>query len=386
MSSDHRESVTWIAEMIMSWQNAVGGIDVETCVFHQATPLGKPSAYGQDIPWLARALYRAYDATGRQEFRDAADRYSVYFVATMYSTAPTFAIGDALDPCLAQYRLHHPHEDSLDDKARTLVDWIEQRRTDNGNYFDVGYSWRDESGEFVEGSDAAFSNDLADVGRGLVWFAERFHDDSSLKQAEGLARYFTTDYTGTLDGVWSEEIGTWLIGPHPAKGFENVDEFANAVGWGWTNYYAAHYLMRLHDQTQDAELRDRIRHCCTRATAWAFDACQFEDGSLGMAGRDDKWLGMTGLGVILFQEIAQRGWTEGLDASYKRKAVAAYDFVVANATPDTFPTDGYVAVTGATRPEPAWNTSWMLGIILEALLAGADLALATVRQDTIGAA
>lgn len=385
MSTDHLDAVNWIAETIMGWQNPVGGIDVETCVFHHTTPLGKPSAYGQDVPWLARALYRAYDATGRPDFLRAADRYSVYFVATMYDGAPTFAVGDALDPCLSQYRLHHPHEDALDDKARTLRDWILARRTENGNYFDVGYAWRNDQGEY-EGSDAAFSNDLADVGRGLVWYAERFGDAEALNHAEGLARYFTTDYDGSLSGVWSEQLGTWLIGPHPAKGFENVDEYSNAAGWGWTNYYAAHYLMRLHDVTKDQELRARIRHCCGRAAVWAFDACQFEDGALGMAGRDDKWLGMTGLGIILFHELARRGWTEDLEQTHKDKALNAYDFLQAHTSPSTYPSDGYVAVTGSTSPEPAWNTSWMMGIVLEALLVGADLAGATVRQDGIRAA
>jgi len=373
--SSSLENARWLADQIVAWQSASGGIDVRKCVYHAHTPLGKPSAYGQDIPWLARALYRAYDATLDSRYKDAADRYSVYFIATMYSSAPTFALGDALDPCLSEYRRHNPHEDSLDDKARTLRDWILGNRTENGNYFDVGYCWQDEAGEYIQGSDAAFSNDLSDVGRGLLFYGSFFDDKETLGHAVELARYFTREHVpGTLEGVWSSPLGTWVIGPRPAKGFENVKEFSDAAGWGWTSYYASHYLMRLHDVIDDDELKARIKDCCVSSMRWAFDACQFEDGALGMSGRDDKWLGMTGLAILLHRELRAKGWLAGETArEYGPKVSRAFEWLLSRSGPETFPADGYVAVTGATRPEPAWNTSWMIAIVLEALLVGADV-------------
>ncbi len=76
MSND-LDAVRWLADLIAGWQAPGGGIDVEKCAFHSHTPLGKPSAYGQDVPWLARARYAAYDATGAPGYKQVADRYSV---------------------------------------------------------------------------------------------------------------------------------------------------------------------------------------------------------------------------------------------------------------------------------------------------------------------
>lgn len=361
-----------LAETIVGWQGSGGGIDPTTCVFHHTTPLGKPSAYGQDTPWLVRALYAAFEATGELRYKQAADRYAVHFIATMYADAPTFAIGDALDPCFSGYRRHNPYEDSLDDKAHTLRNWILGRTTDAGHIFDVHYAWVDDTGQTREGSDAAFSNDLSDVGRGLVYHASFFGDATSLEAAEKLARYYTTPYReGSLEGVWSEEIGTWLIGPHPARGFENVDEYSNRAGWGWTAYYALHFLLRLHDETKGTELREAIRQIVPRSVAWTFDACQFEDGSIGMAGRDDKWLGMTGLAILGYTEAQSKGWLAGeLESTYRPKALAALRWLRNAASPENYPKDGYIAVTGQTRPDPDWNSSWMFGIVLDALIAG----------------
>jgi len=41
--------------------------------------------------------------------------------------------------------------------------------------------------------------------------------------------------------------------------------------------------------------------------------------------------------------------------------------------PQRFPPDGYIPVTGRSRPLPGWNTTWQMAHIAEALLAGAAL-------------
>lgn len=93
-----------------------------------------------------------------------------------------------------------------------------------------------------------------------------------------------------------------------------------------------------------------------------------------MSGRDDKWLGMTGLAILLYHELEAKGWLAGgVARDYGPKVSRAFEWLLARSGPETFPADGYVAVTGATRPEPAWNTSWMIAIVLEALLVGPDV-------------
>lgn len=369
------QDIRWLADRMIDWQHTSGGIDPSRCTFHAHTPLGKPSAYGQDIPWIARALYRMYEATGDERYKASADRYCTYFIAAIYETAPTFAMGDAIDPCFGEYRRHNPHDDSLDDKARTIQRWILTRRNDEGSAFDVGYAWRDDHGETRTGSDAAFSNDLADVGRALTFMAEYFDDSDARSEATRLGRFFVTDHVpGGLEGVWGAEIGTWLIGPHPAKGFENVDEYSDAVGWGWTNYYATHYLLRLREQIDDEAMKRRIDECCVSALRWTLDACQWPDGALGMSRRDDKWMGMTALAISQFHEVSAAGCLDDDSReTYGPRAAHAYEWLAARSQPDTFPQDGFVSITGATKPEPAWNTSWMMALVLEGVLLGATV-------------
>lgn len=380
MSTD-LATIHWMARTIVNWQGSGGGIDVDRCIFHHHTPLGKPSAYGQDTPWLVRALYAAFDATGEPAYKSAADRYAVHFIATIYAQAPTFAIGDALDPCFSGYRMHNPHEDSIDLKAHTMRDWILERKTDVGHVFNVHYPWQDVAESVQQGSDAAFSNDLADVGRGLLFHSGFFNDATSLAEAERLAAYFVTDHDAAgLGGVWSDRVGTWLIGPHPARGFENVDEYSDQVGWGWTAYYASHFLQRLHDASKDASLRARIREILPISLAWTFDTCQFDDGALGMAERDDKWLGMTGLAIINYVELQRKGWLAGdVEQRYGPRVRAAVEWLESAARPESYPQDGFIAVTGKTRPDPGWNSSWMFGIVLEALLAARTVDLSAPR-------
>ena len=93
-----------------------------------------------------------------------------------------------------------------------------------------------------------------------------------------------------------------------------------------------------------------------------------------MAGRDDKWLGQTALAVLLYLEFARRGL---LDGSARRevypRALRALDWLRRMSDPQRFPPDGYIPVTGRSRPLPGWNTTWQMAHVAEALLAGAAL-------------
>jgi hypothetical protein len=329
------------------------------------------------MPWLSRALYGAYDVLGDPTYKAAADRYAVFFIACLYDGAPAFALGGALEPCCKLYREHNRGEDSLGNlywnrsKAKALFDWLLEWRTDEGCYFRCGYGWRDDQGVMHDDQDVGYSNDLSDVGRGLVGYYQMFKNGTALKHALSLAQYYLNEHEpGSLRGVWSSRLGTWLVGPRHNAGFENIGTHADEVGWGWSAYYVLLFLLRLHDCIADPELKAAIRDRCLMSLRWTFDACQFEDGALGMSGRDDKWLGQTAMSVLQYDELARRGL---IDAETRRlyypKVMKALGWLQQWTRPETLPPDGYVPVTGLSRPWPGWNTSWQFGLAVDGLLA-----------------
>lgn len=378
------ERVRLLCNEIVAWQAPSGGIDHTRCTFHRETPFGKPSAFGQDLPWLARALYRAADALHVPAYKEAADRYAVYFIACMGENAPAFALGDAIDPCFVEYRAHNLHDDSFDglyrdhSAIRSLFGWMVAHVTDEPHAINAGYFWVDDEGNHREGEDVAFSNDLSDVGRGLVAYATYFKDNKALEQAMRLARFFLAECVpGTTEGIWLPDLGTWAIGPRHTAGFENVEVHADEAGWVWTAYYAPLFLLRLHDalDTQrDEDLRSLIVSRCLQSYRWTFDACQFEDGALGMQGRDDKWLGMTALAILQSPELYRRGLVDdATHADIYPRLLHALSWLERMTTAGEMPADLYIPVTLQSRPWPGWNTSWQYGLVVEALLAAAEV-------------
>ena len=91
-----------------------------------------------------------------------------------------------------------------------------------------------------------------------------------------------------------------------------MDVYADEAGWGWSSYFVSLFLARLHDcAVRRGAARAAIRERCAASLRWTYDACQWEDGALGMAGRDDKWLGQTALAVLLYLELARRQLLDG---------------------------------------------------------------------------
>jgi hypothetical protein len=376
-------AVRAICDRFVAWQAPSGGISVERCPYHRPPLLRGPISYGQDLPWIVRALYGAFDAGGDERYKAAADGYAVFFIASVHYSRATFALGGALEPCYKLYREHNPGDDSLDEAAHALYRRLLEFRTENGNYVNAGYGWRTGADgqatlqrETHPEADVAFSDDLSDVGRGLVGYHQHFQDVGALEHARGLARYFLSEARpGTVDGVWSSRLGTWLIGPRHLSGFENlVDVYADEAGWGWSSYFASLFLARLHDCAVDEPLREAIRERCATSLRWTFDACQWEDGAVGMAGRDDKWLGQTALAVLLYLELTSRRLLDGgTGRTYLPRALKALGWLRELSAPHRFPPDGYVPVTGRSRPLPGWNTTWQMAHVVEALLAGPAL-------------
>jgi len=291
MDSDLRSSARAICDQIILWQAPSGGVSTEIRRYHRPPYLRKAISSGQDIPWLVRALYAFYDLTCEPRYKEAADRYAIFFMSCTLDRSHAWQIGGALEPCFTLYREHNPGDESLDPSAHALYRWLVGYRTDDGNYFNAGYGWRDAENVRHDEEDVGYSDDLSDVGRGLVAYYRLFKDAEALKHAIGLAKYFVREHRpGTMEGVWSGKAGTWLIGPRHNGGFENLFVSADEAGWGWSSYYCSLYLARLYDCLSDDEQKGIIRDRCVTSLKWMFDACQFDDGAVGMHQRDDKWL------------------------------------------------------------------------------------------------
>ena len=290
MQSDPWVSIRHICDQLVHWQAPGGGFDVEVCPYHRDTPFGKPSAFGQDIPWVVRTLYAAYDLLREPRYKAAADRYAVFFIACLGDQSPAWALGGALEPCLKMYQHYNPADVSLLDmwkgiaKAKALYRWLLGHRTDELNYFNCGYPWSADHPD----EDVGFCGDLCEVGRGLVAYHQLFKDEDALKHAVGWAGYFVREFKpGTMNGIWSSELGTWLIGPRHCSGFENlVGVYADEAGWTWLSYFASFSLLRVYDCVKDEELKATIQERCTTSLRWMLDNCQFEDGAMGMSGRE----------------------------------------------------------------------------------------------------
>jgi hypothetical protein len=349
-----------------------------------------------------RALYRFYDITGEPKYKAAADRYAVFFLACTHDKVPAWQMGGALDPCFALYREHNHCDDSLDPKARAIYRWLQQYRTEDANYFNAGYGYLDDDGVFHD-EDVGYSNDLSDVGRGLIAYYRLFREEEALEHAVKFSEYFLREHRpGSMEGVWSSKIGTWLIGPRHNSGFENLEVHADEAGWGFSTWSCSLFLARLYDHLRDENLRSkvrkwrwqhgepsigtslqgesleslmcRIRDRCVTSLRWSFDACQFEDGALGMQGRDDKWLGITAAAIMQYVELYRRQMIpEDVHKEYYPKALKALAWLREMSTPATFPTDGYIPVTGQSRPDPGCNVAWLIAFTAEGLMTGPDL-------------
>ena len=93
-----------------------------------------------------------------------------------------------------------------------------------------------------------------------------------------------------------------------------------------------------------------------------------------MSGRDDKWLGMTALAVLQYVELRYRTMVDELThEEYYPKALRALAWLRRMSASGSMPRDGYIPVTGASRPDPGCNTTWLLALVVDGLLAGPTL-------------
>lgn len=370
--------VRMLADRFADWQNAFGKPDLKRCPFVTPGKLGPTQLHSPTF--LASALYRAFTATGEKKYRDAADRYVIYFFSAIRNPAPDGSGPNRLSRpwifgmALAAYhdfKTSHPEETALDLKAAAVLEWLRVFRWKEGSYFRNGYGSPD--GKI---SDAANSDDNCHMGRGLMGYYAITKDTSVLDDALGLARYYLTEVEpGTYRGCWSSRLGTWVVGPTNIDKFEHFEgRKSHEIGWGFTCTGAIEYLTQFHAASRDADLKTGIREKCAAAMKWQFDQCQFDDGACGMHTRDDKWLGMTAGAILSFLRVRDAGFLDRDEKSkYGQKARAARDWLIRNTTTTTAQSGGYIRITGKSQPRPRENLAWLLAWTMEALQRATDL-------------
>jgi hypothetical protein len=252
----------------------------------------------------AEALFRFTKSTGRDEYRRVANDYVTYMARSVAARHPTWAIGNVLELLGVRHTFNRGVNNDADvEAAKRLVEFARSRAvkvtTLDGvtfRYFPFGYGIAE-----YKAKDAGWTNDLSMFGSGLVHAYELTNDASFLDDAVSFAEYFVQPWRRDAlgkdgywqCGTWHEKLGSWVIGSSHYSGFESTDLHADEASWVFSTNTCIDFLTRLHRHRPDERFVDR----CVRAAEWTFRDCQFDDGAVGMCGRDDKWLGMTGAAV-----------------------------------------------------------------------------------------
>jgi hypothetical protein len=365
--------IALLADRFAHWQASYGRPDPQRCPF--VTPGPCISTQFHSPTFMAMALYSAYHATGKQRYKEAADRYITFYFACMrnppaggqrqdYPSYP-YQYGMALAG-YRRFRDQNPNETSLDGKAAAIFEWLLTFRWNEGSYFRNSYG-NPKLGVY----DCGFSDDNLHMGRGLMGYYAVSKRPEVLQEAEGLARYYVTEAVpGTYVGCWSSDLGTWIVGPTAIDSFEHFrGKKSYEIGWAFSSVGAIEFLTQVAAATQNSELKAEIAPRCVRSMQWQFDACQFEDGACGMRARDDKYLGTTAGAILSYLRTREAGYLSATDAArYGPKARAARDWLRTYITPESVDTGGYFPVTGEAEPRPPENLAWLLAWTLEALL------------------
>ena len=284
-----------------------GGVDIFRSIWQRpgrgAAVGGNTFAGGIDPRYFrfeVEALYRISRMTRDERCRRVADSQVRYMARTISKDQPMWAVGNALE-LVGIYSREHPKDKTLVETARNLVKVLRSRRvaitTLDGvtfGHFPCGYG-------VLKAKDAGWTNDLSMVGSGLVWAYEMTGDKTILDDAVSFAEYYVQPWRSEAlgadgywkCGTWHETINSWVIGPSHYTGFESTDVFADEASWVFSTATCIDFLLRLYRHKRDPRFLDRS----LRAAQWTFQACQFEDGAVGMCGRDDKWIGFTGHAV-----------------------------------------------------------------------------------------
>ena len=323
------------------------------------------------------ALYRIARMTGDERYRRVADAHVQYMARSINSQHPMWAIGNALE-LFGLYHQEHPKDDTMVVAAKKLIEALRSRSikitTLDGvtfKHFPCGYG-------VEEAKDAGWTNDLSMVGSGLVWAYEMTRDKTILQDAISYAEYFVQPWRPKAlgadgywrCGTWHEKIGSWVIGPSHYSGFESTDAHADEASWVFSTVTCIDYLMRLYRHKKDPRYLDRS----LRAAQWTFKECQFDDGAVGMCGRDDKWLGFTGDAVtqvvLLHPSVPKKdkAWPD-----LRRHAEHAQQYLTTKLATANLEGHGVEWVNRKSSTDPLVNVAMLWGSGLLGWLNGRDL-------------
>ena len=348
-----------LADTFVQWQTPCGRLDPQRC------PLATYGHKRTSHNFMCISMYRVYEATGIQAYKEAADRFAIFYLSVL-CPIPELRPAHYGFGMIAyrEFKRHHPKFTDWDSKAASLFQWNSRYRWNQGSYYRNGYG-----GGKME--DAANSTDNAHAGRGLMAYYAATGKPQVLAEAEGLARYYITEVKpGTYQGCWSSKLGTWVVAPTTQNRFEHFENVcACEMAWGFSAIEAIDFLTQLAAATKNKDLKARLAQKCASAMKWQFDACQFDDGACGMSGHDAKWVGMTAGAVLSFLRNRDAGFLSEQDtAAYRPKVQAAAQWLLKNITPQSIQNGGYFPVTGKSHAGPRDCRAWHLAWGLEALL------------------
>ena len=389
-SSHYLDKACALADHFVEAQSPFGRLDPDK------SPFAKPGAFNcgrmHIPPILAETMYQVYNATGNKRYLDSADSYTAFvlgairnpvgdgqdwYLESLLGPNPTQArlieerdqlarswgLGMAL-ACYADFKSQHPEETCFDSKAEALYQWLQFYRWDHSSGFRVGYA----RGDFP---DNGFTDDLSHVGRGLVKYFLRCNRQVVLDDALTLADYFLTPFQRGSDvGIFSDTLGTWLVGPWPVIGFEHMDNLgADQLGWCFGARDATEWLLELYPLA-DKPIQQRIADCCINSLKWQFEHCQFDDGAIGIFGQDDKWLGMTAGAAHNYLELENLNLlSEDFKTQFTANFSRACDWTIEHSDA-TFVLEnmGYEKATGKTDPYHPENAGWLINWVIRLLV------------------
>jgi hypothetical protein len=275
------------------WQVAGRGAAVGGTMF----PGGVDVRY---VRYSVEAFYRLADLTGEERYAYTADAQARFLARCVREGHPSWAYGTGLE-AVGLFHARHAAGTELLDEAARIVSWARSRKVlivtrDNVAYshFPCGYG-------VLEALDAGWTNDLSILGSGLVRAAESLGDPAVLRDAASFAEFFLQPWRRDAlgpdgfwqCGTWREDLSSWVVGPSDYSGFESTDARADDVSWIFSALTCTDFLCRLHALTGEARCLAR----CRDALAWSLGTARFEDGAVGICGRDDKWLGAAGAAI-----------------------------------------------------------------------------------------
>lgn len=326
---------------------------------------------------LVDVLYRVNKMSGNSRYLQLANNQTHFMVRFTKEADPTWHMGTTLE-CIGFYHQYNTPDTVLKEAALRIVNWARRRKViiNTGKisygHFPCGYGL-----DKLNAKDSGWVNDLGIFGSGLVWAYEVTKDTSILDDAISFAEYFVQPWkSGSLGidgywhaGTWRDDMGTWVIGPLHYKGVESTDAYTDESSWLFSTFPCIDYLTHLFRYKPDPRFLER----CFKAAQWTFEKCQFEDGSIGLCGKDDKWLGTTGYAISQVVLLCKIVGKKAIPPEMLTNAKRSYQYLCEHLPNAKLEEHGIEWVTHRTLTDPLVNVGWMWLNALLGLLDGEEL-------------